>query len=112
MCIGGRELRIDAAGFVLAAMLPLLLWHGTVAKIAEGFRLDFTYLVTGWAPWVLMLLGLACFIPVIVDRARDPQRRFYGSNRAAWFGWSVTLYLLGFLLATQVAQIADGLSAL
>jgi hypothetical protein len=25
--------------------------------------------------------------------------------------WAVTLYLLGFALATQVAQIADGLSA-
>jgi hypothetical protein len=112
MSIGRRELRIDAAGFLLAAALPLLLWHGTVATIAEGFRFEFTYLVTGWAPWVLMALGLACFVPVIVDRVRDPQRRFYGSNRAAWFGWSVTLYLLGFLLASQVAQIADGLSAL
>jgi hypothetical protein len=26
-------------------------------------------------------------------------------------GWGVTLYLLGFALATQVAQIADGSSA-
>ena len=31
--------------------------------------------------------------------------------RGAWLGWAITLYLLGFALATQVAQIADGLSA-
>ncbi len=59
-----------------------------------------------------MLLGLACFVPVLVDRVRDPQRRFHGSNRGAWLAWSVTLYLLGFLLAGQVAQIAEGLSSL
>jgi hypothetical protein len=28
-----------------------------------------------------------------------------------WYGWGVTLYLLGFALATQVAQITDGLTA-
>jgi hypothetical protein len=112
MSLAGRELRIDAAGLALALLLPLVLWHHTIARIAEGFRLEPGYLVTGWAPWVLMLLGVACFVPVIVDRVRDPQRRFHGSHRAVWFGWSVTLYLLGFLLATQVAQIAEGLSPL
>jgi hypothetical protein len=112
MSVGARELRIDAAGFLLAVLLPLVLWHATIAEIARGFRLELGYLVTGWAPWLLMAAGLACFVPVILDRLRDPHRRFYGSTRAAWLGWSVTLYLLGFLLATQVAQIAQGLSAL
>ena len=43
---------------------------------------------------------------------RDRERRFYGRAMGAWYGWGVTLYLLGFALATQVAQIADGLSAM
>ena len=112
MRVGRRELRIDAAGFLLAAALPFVLWHGTVAEIATSrFELDIAYL-SGWAPWALMALGLACFVPVILDRIRDPQRRFYGSSRAAWMGWSVTLYLLGFLLAFQVARLTEGSPAI
>ena len=108
----GQRWRVEAVGFVCALALPLVLWHHTIGEIASGWRLEFTYLVTGWAPWILMALGLACFVPILREELRDPQRRFYGSPRGAWFGWSTTLYLLGFVLATQVAQIADGLSAL
>jgi heme/copper-type cytochrome/quinol oxidase subunit 1 len=104
--------RVDIVGWVVALALPLLLWHHTIGRIASGFRWELNYLVTGWAPWLLMVGGLACFLPVIVDRVRDPGRRFYGSPRAAWFGWSVTLYVLGFALASQVAQITEGLSGL
>jgi|SRR6476661_9955351 len=103
--------RIDIIGWLGALLLPVVLWHHTVAQLASAFRFDVGHL-TGWLPWLLMGLGLACFVPVIVDRVRDPHRRFYGSHRAAWFGWSVTLYLLGFLLAFQVARIAEGWSAL
>jgi hypothetical protein len=99
--------RIDLLGWLGALVLPVALWHRTVGDIVAAFRFDLVYL-TGWAPWLLMALGLGCFVPVIVDRLRDPRRRFYGSRRAAWFGWSVTLYLLGFLLAWQVARITEG----
>ena len=57
----------------------------------------------GWTPWVLMALGLACFIPVAVEALRDPERRFVRRGTDAWSGWGVSLYLLGFGLATQVA---------
>ena len=104
--------RIDVAGWLLALALPVILWHHTVSQIVSAWHFELRYLITGWAPWVLMALGLACFVPIIVDRIRDPQKRFYGFPRGAWFGWSVTLYLLGFGLATQVAQIQSGFSAL
>jgi hypothetical protein len=104
--------RVEVIGFAAALVLPLALWHHTIAQIAGGFRFQLGYLVTGWAPWVLMGLGLACFVPILREELRDPQRRFYGSPKMAWFGWSTTLYLLGFGLATQVAQIADGISAM
>jgi heme/copper-type cytochrome/quinol oxidase subunit 1 len=104
--------RVDVAGWLLALTLPLVLWHHTIGSVANAFHWELRYLITGWAPWLLMLGGLACFVPVIVDRVKDPQRRFYGSQRAAWFGWSITLYVLGFGLATQVAQITEGFSSI
>jgi hypothetical protein len=106
-----RARRVGAVGFVGAALLPVLLWHRVIVDIAGEFRFDANYLITGWSPWVLMVLGLACFVPVAVEDWRDPDRRFYGAGTGAWMGWAITLYLLGFALATQVAQIADGLSA-
>ena len=106
MALAG-PVRVDFLGWVLALVLPVVLWHRTIGEIAVGFRIEAAYL-TGWLPWFLMAAGLACFVPVILDRMRDPHRRFYGSNRAAWFGWSITLYLLGFLLAFQVARITEG----
>jgi hypothetical protein len=106
-----RARRVGAVGFITAVALPIVLWHRVVADIAGEFRLDAKYLITGWSPWVLMALGLLCFVPVAVEDWRDPDRRFYRAGTGAWFGWAITLYLLGFALATQVAQIADGLSA-
>ena len=106
-----RARRIGAVGFAVAAALPVVLWHRVVADIAGEFRLDAKYLITGWSPWVLMALGLLCFVPVVLEDWRDRDRRFHHSGTGAWLGWAVTLYLLGFALATQVAQIADGLSA-
>jgi hypothetical protein len=106
-----RARRTGAVGFTAAAVLPVALWHRVIADIAAQFQFDLSYLVTGWTPWVLMAMGLCCFIPVWIADLRDRDRRFYTSGSGAWFGWGVTLYLLGFGLATQVAQIAGGLSA-
>jgi hypothetical protein len=103
--------RVGAAGFVVALLLPIVLWHRVIGDIAGDFRLDLKYLVTGWSPWVLMLLGLAFFVPVAISNGRDPEGRFYPKARNAYAGWGITLYLLGFGLATQVAQIADSLRA-
>jgi hypothetical protein len=103
-----RARRTGAVGFAAALALPIVLWHGVVADIASDFTFDLRYLVTGWTPWVLMALGLACLAMAGVIDWRQRDRRFYGPGSAAWVGWGVSLYLLGFGLATQVAQIADG----
>ena len=68
------------SGFVGAAALPIVLWHRVIADIASEFRLDAKYLITGWSPWVLMALGLLCFVPVVrrgLARSRPalPPRR-------------------------------------
>jgi hypothetical protein len=104
-----RARRTGAVGFAGALALPILLWHRTVAAIASEFHLDVRYLVAGWAPWALMAAGLACLAVAGVIDWRERSRRFYGPGSAAWVGWGVSLYLLGFALATQVAQIADSL---
>ena len=102
-----RTLRVGGTLVLAAAGIPIALWHATIVAIASAFRVEARYFVMGWTPWVLMALGLACFIPIAVEALRDPDRRFVRRGTGAWWGWGVTLYLLGFALATQVQQIAD-----
>ena len=104
-----RARRTGAVGFLAALALPIALWHRVVADLVAAFRLDARYLIGGWAPWVLMTAGLGCLaVGGVIDwRRRD--RRFYAAGGAAWAAWGISLYLLGFALATQVAQIATSL---
>jgi hypothetical protein len=95
---------------LLAAALPVLLWHGVVADIAQASDPRIGVRVLGWAPWTLMTLGLLCAVPIAVERWRSRDGRFHTAGTGAWQGWGVTLYLLGFALATQVAQL-HGISA-
>ncbi|MFL5820616.1 MAG: hypothetical protein ACJ76S_08040 [Solirubrobacteraceae bacterium] len=101
-----RQARFAAiAGLTAAIVLPVLLWHGVVAGIASEFRLDLHYLLTEWSPWLLIVAGLGFGVPVVWSTGRDPESRWYPRARNAYAGWGVTLYLLGVVLATQVAQI-------
>lgn len=104
-----RARRTGAVGFVGAAVLPVVLWRDVIAGIASEFHLEVHYLVAGWSPWLLMALGLLCLLVGGVLDWRNRERRFYGPTGGAWAGWGLSLYLLGFALATQVAQIADAL---
>ena len=84
-----------------------MLWHRVIADIAGEFRFDARYqcrLCRG------VSARAGCFIPVVVEDGATPPALLQ-LRTGAWFGWGITLYLLGFALATQVAQIADGLSA-
>ena len=102
---------VGAAGFAGAALLPFVLWHRAISIVASDFRLEPSYLVTGWAGYGLMALGLLFLVPVVVSIGRVPGSRLYPRSRNAYVGWGVTLYVLGILLATQVAQIAHGPAA-
>ena len=86
----------------------MVLWHRPIAMIAEDFRLDAEYLVTGWTAYALIVLGLLFFIPVVLSIGRRPDSRFYPRSRGAYAGWGVSLYTLGIVLAVQVAAIAAG----
>jgi hypothetical protein len=76
--------------------------------IAEDFRFEWDYLVTGWTAYALIAAGLLFFVPVLISTGRSPDSRLYPRTRNACVGWGVSLYTLGLLLASQVAIIADG----
>lgn len=94
------------AGWVAAAALPVVLWHSTIAAVADDFRLDLGYLFTGWLGYALILSGLGLSVPVIASIGRRPGDRHYPMARAAYAAWGLSLYLLGMILASLVAAVA------
>jgi hypothetical protein len=102
-----RLLRLEVATMVVAAVLPLVLWYRNAVATLGEFEWSVGYMA-GLMPLLLMALGLACYVPVVRYRARPADHRFYQSQPHAWQGWAVVLYLLGFCLATQTAQMAHG----
>jgi len=97
---------VGAAGFAVALGLPIVLWYRAIADIVAAFTFKASYF-TGLVPWLLILAGLLFFVPVAWSAGRNPDSRWYPRARNAYAGWGITLYLLGFGLATQVAQIQD-----
>jgi hypothetical protein len=101
---------VGLAGFFGALALPIVLWHRPIRLIAENFRFDANYLVTGWLGYGLIAAGLLFLIPPLISIGRNPESRLYPRSRNALLGWGVSLYLLGLAIAVQVATIARGIS--
>lgn len=97
---------VGLGGFIAAAALPVILWHRAFSIIASDFRLETEYLVTGWTGYGLIGLGLTFMAPVVWSIGRRPGTRFYPRSRNAYAAWGVCLYLLGIVLASQVATVA------
>jgi hypothetical protein len=97
---------VGLTGFLVAASLPIVLWHRAIEIIASDFRVEWHYLVTGWTGYALIALGLLFAVPVVASIGRSPESRLYPRSRNAYAGWAVSLYLLGIVLATQVAAVA------
>ena len=96
------------AGLLVAAALPVALWHRAIELIASDFRLELGYLVTGWTGYGLIGLGLLFLVPVVATIGRHPESRLYPRSRNAYLGWGLSLYLLGAALASQVAVVMSG----
>jgi hypothetical protein len=94
---------VGLAGFLFAAALPVMLWHQAIAVVASDFRLEVDYLLTGWLGYGLIAGGLLLLLPVAVSAGRRPGTRLYPRLRNAYFGWGMSLYILGFAVAAQVA---------
>ncbi|MFN2616698.1 MAG: hypothetical protein ABR581_06175 [Thermoleophilaceae bacterium] len=74
--------------------------------VAADFRIEGDYLVMGWSGYLLIGLGLLFMVPVVASIGQAPGSRLYPRSRNAYAAWGVSLYLLGLILATQVAAIA------
>jgi hypothetical protein len=96
---------VGLGGFLGAAVLPVVLWHRAFSIIASDFRLETEYLVTGWTGYSLIGLGLLFMVPVVWSIGRRPDSRFYPRSRNAYAAWGICLYLLGLMLASQVAAV-------
>jgi hypothetical protein len=113
---GARQARLDRArkqsrwvgaiGFAGALGLPVVLFHDVVAVLAraEEPSWDVHYL-SGWTPWALLAAGLLFLLPVAWSAGMSPDSRWFPRARTAYAGWGVSLYVLGFLLAWQVAEV-------
>jgi hypothetical protein len=109
--VGTRICRRRVAALASLAVLsaaPFVVFQHTVSDAATDFRIDFSYLVTGWAPWLLIVVGLLCFVPVVVSMGRSAFSRWSLAPgiRHAYETWGAVLYLLGVLLLTQTSQVA------
>lgn len=93
-----------ACAFLAAAVAPALLWRRAIAAVASDPQIRFSYLA-GWTGYALIALGLAFLTPVVVSIGRRPGSRLYPRSRNAYVGWGVTLYLLGTIIAIQVAAV-------
>jgi hypothetical protein len=93
---------------VVLCAAPFLVFHATIRDAATQFRFELVYLVTGWGPWALVLLGSLCFVPVAISIGRSMYSRWFLSARIrhVYEIWGATLYLLGVLLLTQTSQVA------
>jgi hypothetical protein len=98
---------VGAAGFLLAVGLPVALWYPAIADTAAAFTLEVSYF-TGLVPWLLILAGLAFFVPVALSAGgAGPTAAATRAPATPTPAGGITLYLLGFGLATQVVQIHD-----
>ena len=102
---------VGLGGFVFAAALPPVLWHRAMAAVAEDFRFDLDYL-SGWTGYALIAVGLLFFVPVVLSIGRTPASRLYPRSRNAYMAWGISLYILGFAIAVQVAAVTRSGEAL
>lgn len=98
---------VGLGGFLFAAALPPVLWHRAIAAVAEDFRFDLDYL-SGWTGYALIAAGLLFFVPVVLSIGRTPASRLYPRSRNAYLAWGISLYILGFAIAVQVAAVTRG----
>jgi hypothetical protein len=96
---------VGVVGFLAALALPVVLWHRAMGMVAADFRIEGDYLLLGWTGYALIGVGLGFMIPVVVSIGRTPGSRLYPRSRNAYAAWGVCLYLLGLILASQVAAV-------
>ena len=87
------SLRMSAlAAFILAAAAPLLLWHHPIEAMADDFRLNAGYILTGWSGYTLIASGLLLMLPVLVSVGLRPDSRLYPRSRNVFIGGHLAVH--------------------
>jgi hypothetical protein len=95
-----------AFGWLFAMTLaPLAIWHSMLADVLGSFHWSLTYVLSELSPWFLLLAGIAFLVPVAVSAGRNPDSRLYPRARRAYIAWGTVVYLMGLLLAIEVAEV-------
>jgi hypothetical protein len=95
-----------AFGWLVAlAAAPVALWHNVMSSILRSFTWSFTYLVSELSPWLLLAAGVAFLVPVAASTSLSPESRLYPRARRAFIAWGTSVYLLGLILAVEVATV-------
>lgn len=95
-----------AFGGLLALLaFPVAVWHGLLGDVLISFHWNLNYFVSELTPWFLMLAAVAFLVPVALSAGRSPQSRLYPRGRRAYIAWGSALYLLGCILAVELAEI-------
>ncbi len=87
------------------AVGPGLIWHRVLGDILASFRWDPTYMLSELSPWILLIVGIGFLVPVAVSVGRSPESRLYPRARRAYIAWGTVVYLLGLILALEVAEV-------
>jgi hypothetical protein len=93
------------AGLFAMTLAPLAIWHSMLADIINSFHWSFTYVLSELSPWFLLLAGIAFFVPVAISAGRSPESRLYPRARRAYIAWGTVVYLMGLILAVEVAAV-------
>jgi hypothetical protein len=93
------------AWLATCAVLPLVLWHRVLADIVASFRPSVAYFASELSPWLLLAAGIAFMLPVAASVGLSSESRLYPRARRVYAGWGIVLYLLGLVLAVEVAEV-------
>jgi hypothetical protein len=95
-----------AAGWLLLLIAaPLFIWHEMLGAVLASFRLSLNYVATELSPWLLFIAAIAFLVPVARSEGRAPDDRLNPHTRRTYIAWGTVLYLLGCILAVEVADI-------
>lgn len=102
--------RLGAPGSALGVVLvlvavPLALWHRVLGDVLVSFHWSLSYAAAELGPWLLLLAGVGCLIPVAVSSGLHPESRLYPRGRRGYFTWGVVLYLLGCVLVLETYDL-------
>jgi hypothetical protein len=87
------------------AIAPFAIWHSMVGDIIASFHWSLTYLFSELSPWLLFLAAIAFLVPVAASVGRDPESKLYPRARRAYIAWGTVVYLMGVVLAVQLAEV-------